>query len=570
MSNLILDTKKAVNKYKPVMERLGVTSPELQTVVAEIAEIQATFKPMNENGAAYANGTNTPGMGSFVAPGFSGTPGTMGTAGSDFASSLVPVAMKIAAHTIGLELVTTKSSTGPVIDLGFLDFPYDNTPVTATDERPSYFKVTGTSIAAIRTFINTQLTTAGITKTISGLSGRIWFHVSTSTSNDLDAAYSTTAPSQLSTSKAGWLEFLGFSRVDNLPMFKAYNQVNTASSGGWTFNASKNTFDNTTDLTTFFNSARLEDPADGIYTNGTDFGTVTTGDVSLISSIEDDLLGFTSQGAAGPMDRLVDDQNPADSIGTSFFVKRINVGTDKVKFTLQNTTIEDIKAQTGIDILEKGKAVLVNKMSQKISQVIVNKIKELAARNRANAPASSAGTISNQTIFDFDVTYYLSTNAPGGETSHAVAAKLVNKIRNGSNYIMREGRIGGAQYVVTNSTLASTMAAISSYSIVGVDAKMPEGQLYPYGTILNGIKVYVDPHMLDTDLSIYLGRKNSADQPGILFIPFLMAQEVTVISEATFAPSMLLRSRYTVAEVGFLPEKQFLEIKVKDTNNVLA
>lgn len=564
--NFILESKKAVSKYKPVMERLGVTSPEMQTIVAEIAEIQATIKPMNEN--TYANGSNTPGMGSFVAPGFSGTPGTMGTAGSDFAASLVPVAMKIAAQTIGLELVTTKSSTGPVLDLGFLDFPYDNTPVTGTDEKPAYFKITGTSIAAIKTFLNAQLVTAGITKNVSGLSARIWFKLATA-SVETGASYNATAGPGSGT-KLNWIEFLGFSRIDGLPMFKAYTQSNTATSGGWAFDATKNTFGVASDLVSYLNVMRLEDPSTGTWAGGTDFGTVTTGDISLISSIEDDLLGYTSNGSLGQMDRLTDDQTSPENIGTSFFVKRINVGTDKVKFTLQNTTIEDIKAQTGIDILEKGKAVLVNRMSQKISQVIVNKIKELATRNRANAPLASAGTISNQTIFDFDVTYYLSTNAPGGETSHAVAAKLVNKIRNASNYIMKEGRIGGAQYILTSATLASTLAAISSYSIVGLDSKMPEGGLYPYGTILNGIKVYVDPHMDETASSIYVGRKNTADQPGILFVPFLMAQEVSLISEATFAPTMMLRSRYTVTEVGFFPERQFMEIKVKDANNVLA
>jgi hypothetical protein len=48
-----------------------------------------------------------------------------------------------------------------------------------------------------------------------------------------------------------------------------------------------------------------------------------------------------------------------------------------------------------------------------------------------------------------------------------------------------------------------------------------------------------------------------------------MAQSISVISEATFAPRMLLRSRYAVAEVGWFPQKQFMTIKVQDTENYL-
>jgi hypothetical protein len=48
-----------------------------------------------------------------------------------------------------------------------------------------------------------------------------------------------------------------------------------------------------------------------------------------------------------------------------------------------------------------------------------------------------------------------------------------------------------------------------------------------------------------------------------------MAQSISVISEATFAPRMLLRSRYAVAEVGWFPQKQFMTIQVLDANGLL-
>ena len=49
-----------------------------------------------------------------------------------------------------------------------------------------------------------------------------------------------------------------------------------------------------------------------------------------------------------------------------------------------------------------------------------------------------------------------------------------------------------------------------------------------------------------------------------------MAQSVNLISEATFAPRMLLRSRYAVTEIGFFPQKQYMTIQVIDGQNRLA
>jgi hypothetical protein len=71
------------------------------------------------------------------------------------------------------------------------------------------------------------------------------------------------------------------------------------------------------------------------------------------------------------------------------------------------------------------------------------------------------------------------------------------------------------------------------------------------------------------DNRIVLGRKNNPDQPGIIFVPYLMAQSISVISEATFAPRMLLRSRYAVAEVGWFPQKQFMTLVVTDAAQYL-
>jgi len=110
---------------------------------------------------------------------------------------------------------------------------------------------------------------------------------------------------------------------------------------------------------------------------------------------------------------------------------------------------------------------------------------------------------------------------------------------------------------------------IAGYTINPTKSKINgSGQLYPVGQI-GDIQIYVDPYMKYNDNRIVIGRKNNPDQPGIIFVPYLMAQSISIISEATFAPRMLLRSRYAVAEVGWYPQKQFMTIKVSDTPGLL-
>jgi hypothetical protein len=198
-------------------------------------------------------------------------------------------------------------------------------------------------------------------------------------------------------------------------------------------------------------------------------------------------------------------------------------------------------------------SILVNELSQTISKQIVAKIFEMGELNRTTgAPVRSGSGLTLQTIFDLDTSY--ANGTLGGETTHAVQRKLITKIAHASNYIATEGRVGPAQYLITNGGLGAALQDIAGYTINPLRSKMNgQGQLYPVGSI-GDISIYIDPYMKYNDNRVVLGRKNNPDQPGIIFVPYLMAQSISIISEATFAPRMLLRSRYAVAEVGWFPQ----------------
>ena len=579
MSHIRIDKQKAVKKWTPVLENMGVSAERVEWM-SEMAE----YHSINEN--AYVNASNVAGMGAVTAAQPSSLAGSLlgsnwsgngngGTLGSgDVGQNLLPVAMKIAAQTIGLDLVAVKPTPGPKIDLLYIDFQYDDVrSVNGADERPQVFKLNSPENATIQVAMRAFLATSNIQETTGGLAnGRVWVELNASS-----AVTNFTTTSQETANKVGTAEFLGFSRIDGFPIFRAYRQANTAhtatalasgTSTLWSFDQARNTFNPTQSMIDQITQV-------GTYSIT---GTVAAGTktIELVSALEDHIPGFSANwtagsGAAGsyPMSRQSDDDSYAGVIGPKISSKTVAVGTIEVSSALRRTEIEDIKANTGMDIVQKMESILVNELSQTISKQIVAKIFEMGALNASSAPLSSGLAGTGTTIFDLNTAYAANSAYVGGETTHAVQRKLITKIAHASNYIATEGRVGPAQYLITNGGLAAALQDIAGYTINPVKSKLNgQGQLYPVGSI-GDISIYVDPYMRYNDNRIVLGRKNNPDQPGIIFVPYLMAQSISVISEATFAPRMLLRSRYAVTEVGWYPQKQFMTITVTDAAQLL-
>lgn len=599
--NLIIDKQRAVKKWTPVLDSLEVRDNYKREWMAEYAEMHS----LSEN-VAYSTLGNLNGMGNVTAAQPSTTPGLvwgdygLGTAGGigsgDVGQNLLPVSMKIAAQTIGLDLIAVKPSSSPKIDLLFVDFKYDNlSDNIEKDERPMVFKITATGLSGLTNHLKAamaeKLDANGepVREKIGGLTDRIFVKLSGGTATSaphfelaepvtyasiqaFDPAMHTAGGTA---AKEGWLEFLGWSRIDGWPMFRAFRQFNTAANmgGTWSFTAARNTFPNSSEtILDILGNGTVMQIAGNSLVAATKTNFVLTGvSLSLVSLLEDHIPGFSAAWYMNtPMTRDVDEKTYPGVIGPDIFTKTIQVGDIEISSALKRTQIEDIKAATGMDIVQKLESVLVNELTQTISKQIVDKIAELADQNRISAttPKDTAGV----SKFDFDVDTYLSIagSAPGGETTHSIQRKLIAKLNNASNFIATDGRVGPAQYLVTNGNIASVIQDVAGYTLNPVkNANInANGQLYPMGTVGN-ISIYVDPYQRWDDNRIFLGRKNSVDQPGLIFVPYLMAQSISLISEATWAPRMLIRSRYAIADVGFFPHKQFMTIRVTDTQGVL-
>lgn len=554
--NYNIDTQKALTKWGLVLENMGIKDQDKKEWLSEYAD----YHLMNEN-LAYSQLGAPAGMGDVVAATVGTTPGALwgtgsGTKGSgDIAQSLLPVSMQIAKQAIGLDLVAVKPASSPRVVVAFLDWKYDDIDTNSGIQR-MVFKV-ATPTAAFKTTINAAVTAAGATLTIGGVDKSVYLSLSTggnpSTTNGVPVT------------KTGMVEFLGYSTYTGDAMFHSYRQTNTATTGSaYGFDVALNTFAQTAIIETVFTSGLSFNI--GGTTGAT--GAITVTEVSPVSLIEDHLPGFSRGWSQNSMTRGTAENTYTGINGANLFTKEFQCGAIQESGALQRTEIEDIKSATGIDIVQKMEAQLVNNLTQTISKEIVAKVKALGIQNR-----SSQTFVASEYDFNVDVYFGYPSGvgtAPGGETTQSAQRKLISKIRQASEYIRIEGRIGGATYIVTNAKMATVIKDIAGYTLSPFESKMnSNGQMYPMGTV-DGIQIYVDPYQPANDKRIFLGRKNSVDQPGLLFVPYLMAQSITLIPEATFGLRTVLRSRYSIVDTGFYPEKQFISITVTDTGGYMG
>jgi hypothetical protein len=85
------------------------------------------------------------------------------------------------------------------------------------------------------------------------------------------------------------------------------------------------------------------------------------------------------------------------------------------------------------------------------------------------------------------------------------------------------------------------------------------GSLYPVGTIA-GMTLYVDPNMKYSDLRVLVGRKGADEEPGLKFMPYMMAESIQTIAEGTMSPKIAVKSRFALVEAGQLPQTQYYTI----------
>ena len=523
---------------------------------------------------------NVQSMGNVTLP---GDPGAMNAfpgqaAGSgDRPFSLLPLAMQVAAQTVGLDLVPVVPMQGPMGVLTYLDFVYGGGRVTGTG---SACALTNGNSAPLLIKVPGAFTGGAGAPTAFVVDTRYYV---ASGGNGANASYELT--------------YVGASRIDGLPIFRVRGNNDSTNATANGFRQGEEGYESLAVAISgaagnFISTAQPlnSGAATDVYT--------PSGTSELVKALEDHITGFS--GAAfgenntdaapsnidgkEPYQRGFGESTPDNVMGLSLFNKSVAADTFQVAAAVTREQVQDLK-QFGIDAVAQVEAVLVNELTQSINKYILDRIFRNGAQNAGNVntvdamflsqafgdgttaviaaafnlgPGNSANT--NITVGTAAATPVQNVTG-GGETLGSVQRRIMSRILAASNLIATRGRRGPATFAVCGGKLGTALQDCAGFVAYPLSNTVNQagGSLYPIGAVA-GVTVYVDPTRAFDDLNICVGRKGDGNSPGLVFMPYLMAESVETIAEGTMAPKIAVKSRFALVDAGFHPETMYYTI----------
>jgi hypothetical protein len=524
---------------KMLKENFNVTDTEKLNWVSQYAAIHEIHESaLGWNGNAvvgnpttgnvnpiYATPLNTTGMGDVAAPGAPTVGGLNGfraqTAGSgDVPVSTLPMALNIALMTIGLELVPVVPAKAPWAMLSYMDFPYAGgklgrgNEVAAIDGKngnhPLYVKLVGDGARAL------------VADKAAG--------------ENVD--------------EAGKFVFVQYGRMDGMPIVKV-----------GTLDANE--------------SVRDAAKALGV-------------DADFAQTMVDFIDGYANfaTGDKAPMSRAENETGTGNVIGLRLFSKWVQMGSYEVTGTVTRQQLQDLPLY-GVDAVAKVMEALQNEITQNINARILEAAFRLGVTNAVNqrnyhnvdlnlfltSDANAKMSIKDMGVKEYvdidknDYSGWEVANAEvmtAAENLHTRQRRVASRILAAANLIQTTGRRGRATWAVTNAQVATALQDVSSYVVAPMANTMAQdgSQNLFLGGTLAGLKIYVDPYMDWDDCRVCVGRKGNGNEPGLVFMPYILADTVSITAEGTMAPKMLVNSRYALAQAGFYPETQYYTFAV--------
>ena len=556
----LLNEAQIVQEWSPIIqESTGVSDKGKLNWLSKYCH----FHTLNESsylgaGAGFmypqASLQNVPGMGNVVAPQAFGNTGS-----GDKFPSLLPLAIQVGARTVGFDIVPVIPMNGPTGVLTYIDYVYaggknPKDPADANAENPILIK------AEVELGSGSTFTVGQAYKICKG-SGA-----------ELDIIY------------------VGKSFITGEAIFRVLKpgeKVKTlaGSPEEITWVASKSTAGFLV-AEAFEDGNEIEDES----------GVVATvaSKPSLVKALEDHIQGYAGAGkedmdawtgnfinptvSNAPMRRGIGEQTYYRTMGLETFTKLIEAQTYQVAGAVTTEQIQDLNRQFGIDVVGMVENNLVNEISQSINKHILSTAFALGWYNHYtfmnvegqnmnlnldNAEGSDKGS---QTFIgkkgDEYIAYTIGNgkfiNVGGFENLSTIQRRVQGKILAAGNIIAQRGRRGAANFVVTNLQIATILqdSAQFVFAPMANTINQSNGTLYPVGSIA-GMAIYVDPNMEWNDTRVLVGRKGADEEPGLKYMPYIMAEKSQSIAEGTFAPKIAIKSRYALVEAGFHPETMY-------------
>lgn len=559
LQNVILNEAETLKTWSGfITESTGVTDRSKLTWMSKYCAFHDMNEKanLNESALGYAHlnpNMNVGGMGAPYFPGANPNNGYDGVKGSgDNPFSLLPLAVQVAAQTIALDLVPVVPMQGPLGILQYMDYVYEG---GKTNLRPRFEGEwpAGDESKTAPLMVKLTLST-GADSDSDGNPDKL-NHAAM-----FEALKKTFAPGYKKTLGEYELLFVALGRIDGRPIFqvkeKPYHVTDIAVNGGE--GASQ------TLAETLFNA---------------DIEGYKVIDIDTVKALEDYIPGFTGAGfkngnpmSAKAYDRATGESTPSNMMSLNVFTEKVEAKTIQVKGTITREQIQDLKAY-GIDALSQVEAELVNELTQHINRELLDEIFALGEQNYREALAFEG--INLNTLFTIDPTktetgYTVSFVGGGAETLGTIQRRIMSKILAASNLIAQRGRRGAGTFAVCSAAIATALQDCAGFVAYPLSNTINQtaGSLYPVGAI-SGVSIYVDPNMPWSDTRIAVGRKGKDNEPGIVFMPYLMADKLSYPAEGMEgAPVTSLKSRYAIVKAGHHPQLYYYTFNIKLDNGV--
>ena len=590
----LLNQNEIYETWSPIIE--SKTGMNDRTKVEWLSKY-CHFHSLNESAGAYNSLGSLNGMGNVTPPAnhgnFAGPGGfyygnsynnSLNGSGDKF-PSLLPLAIQVAAKTVGFDIVPVIPMAGPTGVLSYLDYVYSGGKLTgvSSDSTTGY---TSNSPDVIK--VPTAVASPSFGTLTVGAEYAIYVTGAAPTSG-------------LASGNAAVIgTFVGLSRIDGFPIFRVIGlTVGTSVADAVTANSE-------------IKAVTLTSAA-GATPTWSSLGSVVAyagASATLVKTLEDHIQGVSGAGATNaadwqgpyvdgtqnydPMTRGTGEGAYYKSLGLTTFTKFVEAGTFQVAASVTTEQIQDLNKQFGIDVVSMIENALVNEVSQAINKHILSRGFALGWSNHSQFLLTENTNLNLNLIIGglaggYSVPNYVGKdgNAPANQAKPGAVAgpatntfenlstiqrRLYSRILAAANVVANRGRRGPANFIVTNSQIASALQDISQFTFAPFTNTLTQnnGTLYPVGS-LAGMTVYVDQNMSFGDTRVLVGRKGADDEPGMKFMPYMMAESIQTISEGTMSPKIAVKSRYSLVEAGHHPETMYFtfHVNVGSSTNII-
>lgn len=559
---------------KMLTEQFGVKDQDKLNWVSEYAAIHEIHESQigvnggnvlpgaNGVGPVYSTPLNTLGMGNPLLPGNvpaqNASPAdfySQSRGSGDIPVSTLPMALNIALMTIGLELVPVIPAKAPWAMLSYMDFPYAGGKMGLANEtsfdgrgdgtanKPIYVKINVADMAKANALIK-ALKAGDDVKVVNNDDTNVVLNAKFKCKSLLDGGLVVAI-------------------------------VDAKKGVGGTENAS---------ITEVFNGGKVK-------INGGDALDAKADFAQAMADFVDGFANFAN-GSTEPMTRAENETGTGNALGLRLFTKMVQMGSYEVTGSVTRQQLQDLPLY-GVDAVGKIMEAMQNELTQHLNARILERVFRLGVTNAAHqyyhngtdlnlyigaqagdevkALRDFVGIKEYKDIYGTAHSWDVKNSEvnTSAENMHTRQRRISSRLLAAANLIQATGRRGRATWAVTNTQVLTALQDCSDYVVAPMVNNLAQDgsqNLYMGGTVA-GLKVYVDPYMDWNDTRVCVGRKGNGNEPGVIFMPYILADTVTITAEGTMAPKMLVNSRFAIVDAGFYPELQYYTFCI-NTNGV--